>query len=129
MVLYVIFEYFNVFRRNYNVTKIFIFQYIFMRLTVGFCCKRIKANQRMKITVVFRPKIIFQCKIMPFLSIWNCWRNNLFFVIWVMFWNISRIYIFFFSIEKEQLLHYFSQFFFNLLFLIENLFLQSYIYS
>ena len=129
MVLYVIFEYFNVFRRNYNVTKIFIFQYIFMRLTVGFCCKRIKANQRMKITVVFRPKIIFQCKIMPFLSIWNRWRNNLFFVIWVMFWNISRIYIFFFSIEKEQLLHYFSQFFFNLLFLIENLFLQSYIYS
>ena len=129
MVLYVIFEYFNVFRRNYNVTKIFIFQYIFMRLTVGFCCKRIKANQRMKITVVFRPKIIFQCKIMPFLSIWNRWRNNLFFVIWVMFWNISRIYIFFFSIEKEQLLHYFSQFFFNLLLLIENLFLQSYIYS
>ena len=129
MVLYVIFEYFNVFRRNYNVTKIFIFQYIFMRLTVGFCCKRIKANQRMKISVVFRPKIIFQCKIMPFLSIWNRWRNNLFFVIWVMFWNISRIYIFFFSIEKEQLLHYFSQFFFNLLFLIENLFLQSYIYS
>ena len=129
MVLYVIFEYFNVFRRNYNVTKIFIFQYIFMRLTVGFCCKRIKANQRMKITVVFRPKIIFQCKIMPFLSIWNRWRNNLFFVIWVMFWNISRIYIFFFSIEKEQLLHYFSQFSFNLLFLIENLFLQSYIYS
>ena len=129
MVLYVIFEYFNVFRRNYNVTKIFIFQYIFMRLTVGFCCKRIKANQRMKITVVFRPKIILQCKIMPFLSIWNRWRNNLFFVIWVMFWNISRIYIFFFSIEKEQLLHYFSQFFFNLLFLIENLFLQSYIYS
>ena len=129
MVLYVIFEYFNVFRSNYNVTKIFIFQYIFMRLTVGFCCKRIKANQRMKITVVFRPKIIFQCKIMPFLSIWNRWRNNLFFVIWVMFWNISRIYIFFFSIEKEQLLHYFSQFFFNLLLLIENLFLQSYIYS
>ena len=27
-----------------------------------------------------------------FLCIWNHWKNDLFFTIWVIFWNISKIY-------------------------------------
>ena len=29
---------------------------------------------------------------MPFVSIWNHWKNNLFFTILIMFWNITRIF-------------------------------------
>ena len=37
---------------------------------------------------------------MPSLSIWNHLKNDLFLTIWVMFWNISRIYFFIFSIQN-----------------------------
>ena len=33
-------------------------------------------------------------------SVWNHLQNNLFFKIWVMFWNINRIYFFIFSIKN-----------------------------
>ena len=37
---------------------------------------------------------------MPSLSIWNHWKNNLFFMIWVIFWNISGIDLFSFLAFK-----------------------------
>ena len=33
-------------------------------------------------------------------SIWTHFKNNLLFTIWVMFWNISRLFVFFFSIRN-----------------------------
>ena len=48
----------------------------------------------------------------------------------IIFWNIIRIHILFFSIQniKNNCYIFFFQFFLNLLFLMENLFLQGYIY-
>ena len=46
-------------------------------------------------------------------SAWNNYKNNLFFTIWVMFWNISRISFFLFSIQnfKSNCYIFFFKFF------------------
>ena len=38
--------------------------------------------------------------IMSFFSVWNHQKNYLFFSTWVKFWNISRIYFVYFSIQN-----------------------------
>ena len=67
---------------------------------------------------------------MPSLSIWNHWKNNLFFMIWVIFWNISGIDLFSFLAFKilRAIVTLFLQIFSNQLFLVKNLFLPSYSY-
>ena len=42
--------------------------------------------------------IIFGLSLVVFF-IWNHQKNNLFFAIWAMFWNISRLYFLFFSTQ------------------------------
>ena len=46
--------YYNVLRRHYNFTKIFIFTYFFTRSTCVFCCKKMNAIQTKKTTMTFR---------------------------------------------------------------------------
>ena len=37
-------------------------------------------------------QIFFYCKTMPSFSDWNHWKNDLFFTLWVLFWNEGRIF-------------------------------------
>ena len=37
---------------------------------------------------------------MSFFSIWSHKKKNLLFTVWIMFWDISRIYFFFFNIQN-----------------------------
>ena len=71
--------------------------------------------------------LFFYYKIMPslsfgisfeFFSVWNHQKNNLFFTIWVMFWNIGRISFFSFLAYKtlRAVVTLFSQFFCSIIF-------------
>ena len=50
-------------------------------------------------------------------SVWNHYKNNSFFNIWVMFWNVGRTYFLIYSIKKlKAIFRFFSHFFFHLSF-------------
>ena len=86
----------------------------------SFCSKRMKAIHAIKITVVFRR----YCKIIPSFSIWNYKKNNLFSRIWILFWNIGKIYFSF--LACKALTAVVRLFFSN--FIMGYLFFPSFIY-
>ena len=56
---------------------------------------------------------------MPSFSTCNHWKNNLFFTISVMLWNMSRMYFLFFNIQNTKSNNYVLTFFSNHLFLMD----------
>ena len=73
-----------------------------MRYKFDFCSKGMKTTQTTKITIICWCCSSQQCwqlfhfKVMPSFSVLNHYNNNLLFTLWIMFWNISRIYIYIF---------------------------------
>ena len=114
-----------------------LYFYFFMRFKFIFCSKAMKTIQTIKITLTFLMlfhiimQIIFllQDDVIP-LFICLELLTEFFLTLWVMFWNISWKYFFFFNVQniKSNCQIFFPQMFSNHLFLKDNLFVFSYVY-
>ena len=129
------FSYISVFRRHLVFTKIFTFTYFFVWFKFVFSSKKKEGKSNSKnhhhvLTLFLLIKqIIFYCTIMPSFLVWNLkelFFRNLSYVLK----GIQDIYQFFhdFSYKLRTVANYFSQIFSSHFYLIDILFLPSYIY-
>ena len=120
-------KYFSSFRRQNSATKIFIFA-CFLQLKFIFSSKWMKTIQASKITIMIcllLMQIFFFIARQCCLSLFGIIKTVFFFSIWALFWDVGRIY----CLNKtwKAVVRLFSSVFSNHLFLINHLFLPSYI--
>lgn len=90
--------YLSVFKQHHNTTQSFIFTNVFLRFKFALCSKQMNTIQKYKSPCFFKiivldnvGSFLMQCNVS--FSAWNHWNNNLFSMIWVLFWNVGRNYI------------------------------------
>ena len=120
-------KYFSSFRRQNSATKIFIFA-CFLQLKFIFSSKWMKTIQASKITIMIcllLMQIFFLLQDNAVFLYLESLKQYFFFSIWALFWDVGRIY----CLNKtwKAVVRLFSSVFSNHLFLINHLFLPSYI--